>query len=205
MTNLSLLRSGARYLSNVPFAIATLEGFGASACMSVEQISQEYSNMSALGSAILDYESKAMRRVQSEIGYSVEAGFMRLVAGFASTGALIAGDIVVRAAVRLAVESRSFFPERDLDPFQTWSGFIGARLEEAKRLGSIRPAVNLPDARDILVSAGIGTRDFIFLHNEWAESERLLYRTALNFVHLVEVPRSFSPRMLEGTNQLRYP
>lgn len=187
MTDKTLLRSGATYLANNPFAVATIDGFSVAASVGVERVIQEYGDISTLGRAVLDHERQSMRVVQARVSKLDGGGFVRLRAGFAEIGALLANDVIVRAAIRIASESHDSFPERRLDPFLTWSEFVYSRLSEAQREGTTREGVDLREACRLLVAAGIGTKDFIALHGLWGEAEALLDRTAAGFIRLLAV------------------
>lgn len=180
-----LVRAGAEYLLAVPYFMGSLEGFAAAASAPLGKVLEVFDDLHALGSAILDYERTALHAVQDQILRSGGSPLEKLRAGFEAIGALLANDVVVRAAFRLATESREAFPERRLDPFGTWRGFVDARLMEAEHAGLLREDLDLLAARDMLVAAGVGTRDLILLRGSWDEAEAQLGGIARSFVFLI--------------------
>ncbi|WP_116241493.1 hypothetical protein [Microbacterium bovistercoris] len=179
------MRAGAEYLLAVPYSAASLEGFSLTSSISKGEVVEAFDDVHSLGTAILDHERMALHAVQDRIMRSTGTPLEKLRVGFAATGALLADDVVVRAAFRLAMESREAFPERRLDPFRTWRGFVGERLAEAEHAGLLRTGLDLLGVGELLVTAGMGIRDLIFMHGLWDEAEERLHNAVTCVISLI--------------------
>ena len=93
----------------------------------------------------------------------------------------MAGNVLVRAGMRLAAESRTEFPERRIDPYATWHALLTGALAEAAAAGELRPGTNIDEVAWTLVAVGFGTKDLVGFHGRWEEIGPRLH-AALHYV-----------------------
>lgn len=139
-------------------------------------------SMHALGAEILTLEGNSMRQAMSRASRDARDPLDRLRLAFRYVGENLAKESVVRAGVRIAGESHHCFPERKIDPFRTWRGFIIEVLREAQSSGEILPEANIDDVAWVLTASGLGTKDLLFFTGEWHRAPALLERTAVQLV-----------------------
>ncbi|WP_156524748.1 hypothetical protein [Paenarthrobacter nicotinovorans] len=84
-----------------------------------------------------------------------------LRATFHAVGLNIETQPLVRAGIRIAAESHEMFPERKIDPYRTWEGFVTGRLILAQERGMLKPGVDVAEVSWLLVSAGLGTKELM--------------------------------------------
>lgn len=180
------LMVGAKYLLEVPLSFASMTELANSAKISEADILRYYTDIHDLSSAILDYERDAMRKIQDRLDDANIAGLSKIVKAFSATGLAISEDPIIQAAVRMASESRFFFPERKLNPFDTWKEFVETSLIEAEQDHSLTKSIPILEARDLVVSSGVGIKNYIVIHECWGDAERLFDRIANNFTVLLE-------------------
>lgn len=185
-----VLRAGAVLLAERPFAEVSLADVSAATGIPRERLIAFFVDTRALGSAILDHERAAMHRMQENAPALPDAPLVELRAAFAAVGRLLAEDVVVRAGVKLAAEARARFPERRLDPFRTWQGFVDARLERAQRLGQVRAGTDLGTVSRLIVAGGMGTKDFLAMRGDWTESEMRFDEMISTIIGLISVTSS---------------
>ncbi len=166
----SILQAAAEMLAAEPYITVTLERIAAIVHVPIESLEMWFPTMHALGAAVLDYERECMQRTQREAAQRTSDPIERLLYVFRSIGADLANDVVVRAGVRLADESRQHFPERRLDPFAVWRDFVFRQLDEAKDMGLLHDRVNLDETVWLIVAAGMGTKDLLASRNAWTEA-----------------------------------
>lgn len=173
-----LLEAGARILSTQPFITVSLGDVAAEASLSHTQVKRTFPLIRDVGTAILNYEGDSMREAQREAAKLSSSELGRLEAAFRLVGRNLASNVLVRAGVRIATESSTFFPERNINPFRTWEKFVVGHLEKAVQGGELLDNVSVPDAAWLFVSAGMGTKDLLSFTDDWASAEEQLGRTA---------------------------
>lgn len=183
-----ILRVAAARLSRVPFMTVSLDDVSEDAGLPAASVRELFTDMHGIGSAILDHERSSMRVVQKRLSQQNSDPLDSLVLAFRLVGENLAGDIIVRAGVRMAAESRDFFPERQLDPFRTWEAFVAQHLTLAQEQGLLRADLDLPSSTWIMVAAGMGAKDLIAFHNSWRQAAAKLESTMRSLVKLVSVP-----------------
>lgn len=134
-----------------------------------------------LGTAVLNAESAAMRGAQATAARRASGPLDRLYCAFDEVGELMAGNVLVRAGMRLAAESRTEFPERRIDPYATWHGFLIGALTEAAAAGELHADTNIDELAWTLVAVGFGTKDLVGFHGRWEEIGPRLH-AALRYV-----------------------
>ncbi|WP_336651216.1 MULTISPECIES: hypothetical protein [unclassified Leucobacter] len=141
-----------------------------------------------LGVAVLNAEGTAMRGAQAAAARRASSPLERLYCAFDEVGELMAGNVLVRAGMRLAAESRTEFPERRIDPYATWHTFLTGALTEAAAAGELRPDTNIDEVAWTLVAVGFGTKDLVGFHGRWEEVGPRLH-AALHYVLGSVVPQ----------------
>lgn len=198
-----LLETAGGLLASEPYVAVTLARVADAAGCPLEDVEGVFPAMHAVGSAILDHERESMRAAQRRAGEVARDPIESLVTTFRCVGENLAGDVVVRAGVRLAAESRHYFPERRIDPFATWERFVTQELERAREESLLREDVDLPTAVWLLVAAGMGTKDLVAFRNTWEETPVRLEETVIALLALVtregRVPRSRRHLHARGT------
>ncbi len=188
------LQAAAEMLAAEPYITVTLERIASIVQVPIENIEKWFPTMHALGAAVLDYERECMRRTQREAARRTSNPIERLLFVFRSIGDDLANDVVVRAGVRLAGESRQHFPERRLDPFAVWRDFVFRQLDEAKNKGLLHDRVNLDETVWLIVAAGMGTKDLLASRNAWTEAPARLEATLNTILMLVRSETSVDLR-----------
>ena len=180
-----LVQLAASRLARVPLASVTIEDIAADASFPTSDIRGVFADMHELGTAVLDHERASMRAVQERALQHASAPLEQLVLAFRLVGENLADDVVVRAGVRIAGESRDHFPERRLDPFRTWEAFVTARLVQAEEAGLLKANVDIANMAWIVVAAGMGTKDLIAFHDAWAQAPERLEAVVRHIVSLI--------------------
>lgn len=177
------LTVASELLAEAPFSRVTLEQvrdrIGGEPAHGVSQ----GITMRDIASQILDYERQFMKTIQGEAA-SQSDPIGRILTAFRLVGAHLDTDIIVRAGVRLASESREYFPERRLDPYSAWEKFIVNQVEIARVEKRMRLTVDSAALSRLIVHAGIGTKDFIFTHKTWSEASHELETTLICVLRL---------------------
>jgi len=179
-----VLRAAATILGQEPFVTVTLERVSATARVSQEEVTARFASMHHLGSAILDHERASMRHIQERVADDDDP-LEQIVHAFRLVGENLAKDIVVRAGVRIAQESRREFPERRLDPFRTWESFVDSQLRDAVRREMVRGDIDIGKAVRLIVVAGMGTKELIAVRGNWTDAPELLGNTATDMLSLI--------------------
>ncbi len=177
------LRVMSEILSLRPLVTTSIPALARQTGVPIATLVQTFPDLHALGAAVLDHERNSMHAVMLAVARDEPIG--RLTKAFQLVGQNLAGDIVVRAGVRIASESRELFPERRLDPFQTWSTFVSATLAEAKHQGTIAPDLDIELATEVVVNAGIGTKEAISFDNDWEHAPERMHRVATTVLTLL--------------------
>ena len=164
------LESASRRLAVAPLSGVTWAELVQDAGVPVEQIARVYPTVHVIASAVLDHERASMRTAQERAFKATVDPLERLTLVFQFVGESLATDMLVRAGVRIASESRHLFPERRLDPFATWEKFVSAQLIEGASSGLIREGIDVPAAVRVLVAAGMGTVDLLAFHDAWDDA-----------------------------------
>ena len=165
-----ILRVAAQRLASIPLSLVTLEEIASDAGLPLTTVAEYFPSVRAVGAGILDHERESMRAAQEAAFAATSAPLARLILVFRAVGENLANDIVVRAGVRIAAESRHLFPERRLDPFLTWEKFVTAQLTEAHSRRVLRAGVDIPESVRIIVAAGMGTKELISFRDAWPEA-----------------------------------
>ncbi len=179
-----LLTAGAKRLAVEPLASVRFANIAADAGVEVQQARVVFPSKVALAGAILDHERASMRAAIRDVTGASIPPLDKIVRAFEVVGSNLARDILVRAGVRLASESRHQFPERRLDPFQTWGSFVTAQLSEARAAGDLRD-VEIDAAARLYVSAGMGTKDLIAFHDSWSSAKTQMGASARTISRLI--------------------
>ncbi len=175
----------ASRLARAPFAVVTFEDITADAGLPQEYVQTLFADMHDVGAAILDHERASMRAVQERVSRDGSDALEQLVLAFRLVGENLASDVVVRAGVRLAAESREHFPERRLDPFRTWESFVTAQLTRARDAGLLKERVDIADTVWIVVAAGMGTKDLVAFQGAWDQAPTRLEAVVRSIVSLI--------------------
>jgi len=181
-----LLRTAARRFADEAFAAVNMDDIATDAGVSPSALRATFPTKRHAGNAVLDYERASMRSAMTEVLAGQEKPLGRIVNAFEAVGRNLATDIVIRAGVRIAAESRSYFPERRLDPFETWRAFIAGQLADAKAMGTTKE-IDVDAVTWLLVTAGIGAKELISFRDTWDRAERQMGDTARSLVTLITV------------------
>ncbi|MFK4762060.1 hypothetical protein ACI3KS_14080 [Microbacterium sp. ZW T5_45] len=184
----AILRAAGDRLAREPFSSVTLDLIAGDARLPSTDVRGMFRDMYEVGSAVLDHERASMHVVQERSSGGTDNPLERLALAFRLVGENLANDIVVRAGVRIAAESRDYFPERRLDPFHTWETFVAAHLTQAYDRGLLRTDLNLSSTTWILVAAGMGTKDLLAFHGAWSDAAERLESTARHILTLISIP-----------------
>lgn len=175
----------ASRLARAPFAGVTIEDVAADAGLPLPYVRTLFADMHDIGAVVLDHERASMRAVQERVSRDASDALEQLVLSFRLVGENLANDVVVRAGVRLASESREHFPERRLDPFRTWEAFVTAQLTRARDAGLLKKRVDIADMVWIVVAAGMGTKDLVAFQGAWDQAPARLEAVVRNVVSLI--------------------
>ncbi|MBF0816244.1 hypothetical protein [Microbacterium paludicola] len=180
---MAVLTAGADLLARHPLNSVQLSDVAKAADVTLEEVANDYPSIRRLAADVLDHERASMRDVQrrAELEHSP---VRRIVAAFRLVGENLAADIVVRAGVRIASESREQFPDRRIDPFQTWQSFVRGQLEEELAAGR-RLAIGIERGTWLIVASGMGTKDLIAFSGDWDSAPEMLAQTASDILELV--------------------
>ncbi|NWN87077.1 MAG: TetR/AcrR family transcriptional regulator [Micrococcaceae bacterium] len=189
----SLLQIAAARLGKEPFPSVTIANIASDANVPEKIVRSHFLDMHEVGSAVLDHERSSMRNVQQRVSKMRINPLDQLAAAFQIVGENLSKDIVVRAGVRIAAESRDYFPERRLDPFKTWEDFVNSQLSRACDLGLIRVDVELSEITWIIVAAGIGSKEFFTISNTWHTAPDRLESTLRNIIALISPSEAGMP------------
>lgn len=180
-----VMRAAADILENLPYETVTLGDIADLSGLDAVDIEDIFGSMHELGSAILTYEGESMRAAQRLALDEARDALDRLRLAFRYVGENLANDSIVRAGVRIAGESHHRFPERKINPFRTWRGFITSVLDDAREEGSIQQDAVSGDAAWLLTAAGLGTKDLLTFTRDWREAPALLERVADQVIHIL--------------------
>lgn len=179
-----LIGAAAEILEARSYDAVTLQNIASKAGVDVSLVISEFSSMHELGSAILDAESATMHTAQRTAAGESDDPSVVLARTLQLVGESIASSPVVRAGMRLAVESRHHFPERKIDPYRTWHGFVSGQLDRAQERGQIRNDIDIDALTWLLVTAGMGTKDLLAFRNSWEETPSRLTAIVDLLLHL---------------------
>ncbi|MGO4583792.1 TetR family transcriptional regulator [Arthrobacter sp. 2RAF6] len=192
-----ILEAASQILAARPYTEVTLERIADLAGVTTGIVETTFGDVQGIATAVLDAESASMRHAQQaaleETGHPIDV----LRRTFRYVGLNIATKPIVRAGIRIAAESREYFPERAIDPFQTWQKFIHSQLSLAKRRDLLRPEIDIDAVTWLLVSAGLGTKELARLHNDWDQfGHRLeaVLGVVLDLIVQQDLPMTIKPR-----------
>lgn len=183
-----ILNVAAEHLAATPLPVVTMAQIVDDAGLSLEQVAPLYSSVHTIASVILDHERGSMHAAQERVFEATDDPLERLTLAFRFVGENLATDMLVRAGVRIAYESRDLFPERRLDPFRTWEKFVTTQLVAAESKGLLRAGVDVAGLVWIIVAAGMGTKDLLAFHDTWDEASIRLEATVAAVLDLVRAP-----------------
>lgn len=187
-----ILQAAARLLSESPFASASISDVALAADVTEQYMRTHFSDLGAVGDAILDRERVSMHEIMIALRHEPSSPLIKLVSAFERVGRNLRDDVVVRAGVRLASESRGSFPHRRIDPFATWRAFVLELLHEAVAEGEMEEITAVEEAARVVVAAGIGTKDLIAFHGTWDSAPVQMAATAQILVDYMRRPRFVS-------------
>lgn len=189
-----LMTAGARQMATLPLASVMYGDIARDADVEATRAREVFPTKFALADAILDHERASMRAAIADVTRADIPPLEKIVRAFEVVGSKLASDIVVRAGVRLASESRDHFPHRRLDPFQTWSSFVSSRLLEAQDMGELHDIrLDIDATVRLFVSAGMGTKDLIAFDNSWASAETQMGAAAMTITRLMRRNQRVAP------------
>ncbi len=180
-----LLSAGATLLAEKPLVEVDLPGVASVAGVTVQQLRRVYPSVADLSVDVLDHERASMRAAIQALLESDASSLQKVVDAFEMVGRNCANDIVVRAGVRLAAESRHHFPDRALNPFETWHRFVVGQLLQARHEGSVACELDIDSVASVIVMAGLGTRDQIQTRGSWSDAAAEMRQTGQVIVQLV--------------------
>lgn len=164
-----IIEAASRLLSSRPFAEVTLQLVAELAGLRHDDIEAAFESMREIGIAILEAEGASMRLAQKMAYQQTTHPIEVLRLTFHNVGENIASKPIVRAGMRIAAESRGYFPERAIDPFRTWRNFIHRQLSLAETMGLLKPHIDIDAITWLLVSAGIGSKELVSFRDAWDE------------------------------------
>lgn len=182
-----VVHGAAELLATRPYATLTLRDIAQHVGMDVERVSEYFPDLHDLGTAILTLEGSSMRAAQKQAQETYSEPLECLKEAFRLVGCNLAKDVIVRAGIRIAAESSSSFPERNINPFRTWEAFVKGHLQSARERKDLRPGIDADDAAWLFVSAGMGTKDLLTFSGEWSSAEARLLRTAELVIESIRV------------------
>lgn len=185
----AILRAAAVQLARDSFVGVRYEDIVQDAGIGLSEAHAVFADTADIANAILDHERASMRTAMAEIISQPISPLQKIVRAFEAVGENCAHDMLVRAGVRLAAESRQYFPHRRLDPFETWRGFVRSQLMHARGDGTLRN-VDIEDTVWVLVAAGMGAKDLIAFNGSWGEAGAQMAATARTLVNLITVTPS---------------
>jgi AcrR family transcriptional regulator len=183
-----ILRIAAQRFVAHPFAVVSLTDIADDADIAQDLVASFFPDTRAAAVAVLDHERESMHRVQRVLAESDRRYLDRIVQAFRMVGENLVNDVVVRGGVCLASGSRTHFPERRLDPFGTWLGYIEQLLTAARDTGELREAVDPGSIARVVVAAGMGTMDFARTQDRWSEVGHRLEQTAQTIIDAIIAP-----------------
>lgn len=186
----TVIEAGARLLSTQPFLTASLADVAHASKLPIEQVKALFPTMHDLGCAILDHERASMYHAHQRALEATQDPLERLLLTVRAVGENLAGDIVVRAGVRLASESRRSFPERRIDPFRTWESFVATQLAAAEAQGVLRDEIDREQMVWLFVAVGMGVKDLLAFRGDWADAPAQLENTLAIVLSLITRPRA---------------
>ena len=157
-----LLSVAGEQLSTGPLHHLTLPGLARASGVPEAQVRQHFASVRDVGAAALDHERSAMAAIQHHVQQSGQGPLDQIASAFHLVGVGLQRDVLMRAGVRLALESKAAFPERRLEPRRTWEGFLGERLDRARQLGLL--------LCDVDVQAALQVRDSLVRYQTWSSA-----------------------------------
>lgn len=182
-----LITAAATVLSDRPFATVSLEDIAEAAGTSVPVLSDSAGDLRMIASQILTYEGGSMRAAQAKVK-SEPNPLQRLIRVFRIVGENLRDDIIVRAGVRLANESYSLFPERNINPGRTWASFLTTVFEEAEELNLLRAGITPRAMIQVSTAVGLGTKDLIYFSNAWSSAPVRFEEAGVQLIELCTEP-----------------
>ncbi len=182
-----ILHAAATLLAEHRYDTVDLAQIATSAGLQFEQLHEHYPTMHAIGTAILTAEGSSMRAAMAQAQQRGGTPIEVLEHTFELIGANMASRAEVRAGMRIAAESRQFFPERKIDPYRTWYAFVSSQLQAAESAGLLRAGTDLDAISWLIVSAGMGTKDLVAFREAWDEIAERLNTTLSSILRLITV------------------
>lgn len=169
-----LLEAAARQFAHRRYEAVSLPDIADEAVATVAEVSDAFPTVRDAAIAVLTAEGSSMREAQRRASAESDDPLRVLERTFALVGDNMANSLVVRAGMRLAAESRQHVPERNIDPYRTWSSYLIGLLEEANRRGQLRSGLDVPAVAWLFVATAIGAKELISFQNAWPEAEARL-------------------------------
>ncbi len=174
-----ILAAAGELLSAQPYDTVSMPDIVEASGLGDADVLDVFDSMHDIGAAVLDHEGNSMRAAQRRAALEEENPVARLCLTFRLVGENLATDVLVRAGIRIAGESHHRFPERKINPFRTWHGFIASSLQEAVGRDVLsREPSTIDDTAWLLTAAGLGTKDLLMFTGDWDKAPMLLERTA---------------------------
>lgn len=173
----SVLKACAGVLATQPYSAVSLPMLTQQAGLQGNELTRVFESMHSIGTAILTYEGNSMRTAQRQASLQASTPLNRLQLAFRLVGENLANDVIVRAGIRIAAESHRYFPERNINPFRTWQGFVSSAILDAQSAGEIRDDSNIDEIAWLITAAGLGTKDLLEFTGRWEDAPKLLERT----------------------------
>lgn len=183
------IRAAAARLVRDPFAEVRYDDIVRDAGLEMSDARSLFADKAEIANAILDHERASMRTTMAEIIGQAISPLQKIIRAFEAVGENCERDILVRAGVRLATESRQYFPHRRLDPFETWREFVRSQLVHARGGGTLRD-IDIEDTVWVLVAAGMGAKDLIAMQGSWENAGTRMADIARTVVSLIATSRN---------------
>lgn len=181
----NLLEAAGRQFASRGYDAVSMSDIADEAGVSLAEVTDTFPSVREAAIAVLTAEGNSMREAQRVASAESDDPLRVLERTFALVGANMANSLVVRAGMRLAAESRQHFPERNIDPYRTWSAFLRNQLEKADQSGSVRPGLDIDAVAWAWVAAGIGAKELISFQDAWPEAEKRFASVARLLVDIV--------------------
>lgn len=181
-----ILAAAASLLVDVPLAEVTLADVARVLRERVHSVDRHFGSILEIGAALLQAEGDSMRQAQRAGAAAGGDPLAVLRSTFHAVAVNISSRPIVRAGVRIAQESRRFYPERRIDPYRTWKAFVVGQLERARAEGRLRPDVDCESAAWLIVSSGLGAKELVAFTGRWDELPDIMGDTLGRLLSLLE-------------------
>ena len=184
-----ILSAAASLLVDMPLADVALSDVARVLPAPLQEVNRYFGSVVDIGAALLNAEGDSMREAQRAGASAGSDPLAVLQSTFHAVAVNISSQPIVRAGIRIAQESRRFYPERRIDPFRTWKAFVVGQLELAKSEGRLRSGVDCESAAWLIVSSGLGAKELVAFSGRWSELPEIMGKTVEQIVLLLETGR----------------